>query len=46
MHNDQSSLSSMGNPSRKGVPFAQDLLCALVLGHTLAQAAGAMTIIM
>jgi hypothetical protein len=30
----------------KGVALAQDLLCALVLGLALAQAAGAMTTIM
>ncbi len=36
MHHDQSSLSSMGNLSGKGVALAQDLLHALVLNLALA----------
>ncbi len=46
MHNDQSSLSSTGSLSGKEVDLVQDLLHTIDLGLALAQAAGAITIIM
>jgi hypothetical protein len=48
MHNDQSSLLSVGTCPEEGVILIQDLLCALilVLGLAIAQAARAMTITM
>ncbi len=45
MHNDQSSLLSASNLSRKVVAVTQDLIPALDSSFALAQAAGATTII-
>jgi hypothetical protein len=46
MDHDQSSLSSTGICLEEGVNLVQDLLCTLILGLALAQAAEAMTTIM